>query len=46
MPYLTTVQNFREDLSQELLCGPDLTYQVVGALTHFQQEQVAFMRDM
>ena len=33
-------------INQELLSGPDLTDQVVGVLTHFQQEPVVFMADI
>ena len=33
-------------INQELLSGPDLADQVVGVLTHFQQEPVVFMADV
>ena len=33
-------------LNKELLTGPDLTNQVVGVLTRFRQNSIAFMVDI
>ena len=33
-------------LNRELLTGPDLTNQIVGVLTRFQQNRIAFMADI
>ena len=33
-------------LNRELLTGPDLTNQIVGVLTRFQQNSIAFMADI
>ena len=36
----------RRSINKELLSGPDLTNQIIGALTGFHEEKIAFMADV
>ena len=41
-----TVEFQGKSINKELLSGPDLTNEIIGILTKFQEEKIAFMADV
>ena len=46
IPCVTTVQRFWVLRNLTLISGPDLTNQIVGVLTRFREDEIAFMADI